>query len=487
MMVGKLRSVGPIVVILGGYACIGLAAYFTNPYGYSDLPVQNVATWVPTGDGAATVVVPYVVVNSWLLLSLTAPSLCTLFRFGMSFNSLMQVPWYVVLPFSVIVYVCSLFGVIAQLLALLSTIAAVAVRMRGWWRSRRSILAEIVTAQETVSVAAPVTSDCRVPTDTLWPETSNVPSLIEIPAVRDGRLPYMPQFLDPFVRAPLSEGRRVSLSGLQAGSLRPRSLAYHDAILRGGVPVTDASSDPSDQEEELEGNEEPHDADQHATGSLFVEDRNRVRSAVPVPLSPPVVVELPRAAGRTQSLPGMGGRRKTDRKGSTPAAIRRRQSSMSVQRNNAQSRGHFPVQRVLSRNARAPRSSRKNSSQVFELPKSALVIRENEVVDISPLSPHDALFGDGRGLKFHVALLQSMPEASLSVTPGRFTGHNLARSGGDVVAPSSDNANISDPRLWNRRSSVSSEAVSVPSKDKEEDEIVAVCSPDGSRPHGEAD
>ncbi len=58
-MIGPLRWLAPVVVVGGGYFFLAAAVFFTVPFAYSQFPVETASTWIPTGDGAATVVVPF--------------------------------------------------------------------------------------------------------------------------------------------------------------------------------------------------------------------------------------------------------------------------------------------------------------------------------------------------------------------------------------------------------------------------------------------
>lgn len=353
-MIGRLRYLAPIVVIGGGYIICGLAVFFTYPFAYEVFPVQNLATWVPTGDGTATVVVP----------------------FQVSLHNLLQVPWYFVSIFSVVVYCSVILGAVSTAAGVISiAVEAVLLLIKSRQKKNTDEVEEVEPRDTSQGLPIVIVegADAQLlgdlPEDDqlrdVWYDNINIPSMI---AVDHGRRPQLPLFLDS------SRSRRESVNSprdlppLRASinSIR-RMSALYDILIREGLDQTEPD----------------------AVGRVIdvasvytTDDEESTQDGTPRRRKPSVTPRLPRTS-RLRSAPAV----------MIPSSIGRSNSVLATDI-LAQLRGHgagASQQNLMRRFAK--------NTRTLEFPLSALPIRPNEVIDASPASVKE-IFSTGSRRKF---------------------------------------------------------------------------------------
>jgi hypothetical protein len=351
--------------VLGGYVFGGLAAFFTFPFTFSALPVQNIQTWIPNGDGSATVVVPV----------------------QLSYNNLMQVPFYYTIPFSVVVY-CSVFlGAVCTLAAIVSAVVEgvrwvmrVASPPKG---DEKPV--EVVPAPKMMVVSSPpvyeqvlaadLVSPLAPPDTMLWFGASRreLPSMV---TTNHGRRPSVPFFLDKRRMGRHSADAAMPEEGAPVAPSGRRFKALVDVLARAGVDL-DLAYGLQLGRMEFESSAVPLDLPDRAmvdVAAEYSEDSSMEEVIVSVPHTP-------------QQTPRLDSSR---RPSIAASALNRKFSAIPL----PDGRG------VWDASMPGRRPSIFSPPQTLELPLSAMQVRLDEVVDPSPSSPADALFGDGRARKF---------------------------------------------------------------------------------------
>ena len=104
----------PAIGVFFGY-CFLILAIFGTAFADILLPIQNIALYHPSGDGNTPVILPY----------------------SLSYNEMLKVPWYFLLPFSTIVYGCIFIGFISIVCGVIYTIIDESKNLRVWFENRK--------------------------------------------------------------------------------------------------------------------------------------------------------------------------------------------------------------------------------------------------------------------------------------------------------------------------------------------------------------